>query len=166
MLSGAGLYYSQSKSSDVLPFYQKRLKRVVIPWLTLSLPYWLMISVYYKHTIGVFFADWSGITFWTASVSTTWYISLILLLYLAYPLIFRMQKRMGILSVIALAVLMILVNLLLMWKISSYYEKVSLAIARIPSFLIGSAIGNIVREKKIRRCRFWCTPYLHLAVLA
>ena len=89
LLSGFGLYYSLSKNDQVLPFYKRRLVRVVLPWLILSCPYWIVKSILVdKDSIGIFFLNWFGLSFWTEGITTVWYIAFIILLYAIYPFVF------------------------------------------------------------------------------
>ena len=39
-LSGIGLYFSLEKGRDVLKFYSKRIKRIIIPYVIIGLVYW------------------------------------------------------------------------------------------------------------------------------
>ena len=59
-LSGIGLYCSVTKDSRPLPFYRRRISRVLIPTLAVSLPYWFATDFLFKKTgAGMFLLDWT-----------------------------------------------------------------------------------------------------------
>lgn len=44
-LSGVGLYFSMSKDSNILHFFQKRIKRILPVYLMVAIPYWIVIDL-------------------------------------------------------------------------------------------------------------------------
>ncbi len=95
-LSGIGLYNSLSRNDAVVPFYRRRIRRVVIPYLILSLPYWILqLLILNREGFNAFLIHWSGLSFWIEGDWSIWYVDLILMLYIVYPLIFQLQKRYG-----------------------------------------------------------------------
>ena len=44
-LSGVGLYFSMSKDSNILHFFQKRIKRILPAYLMVAIPYWIVIDL-------------------------------------------------------------------------------------------------------------------------
>ena len=44
-VSGMGLFFSMSKNNRPKDFYLKRIKRVILPTLFISLPYWLILGM-------------------------------------------------------------------------------------------------------------------------
>ncbi len=146
-LSGIGLYFSMSKDESILPFYSRRITRVVIPWLIISLPYWVLKSLIVdKDSIGGFLMNWSGLSFWVDGITTTWYVAFIILLYFVYPFIFRLQKRNDYFVILAAAVVVVL-NAVLFFVNADYYSKVEIALTRIPVFLLGSYMGSVLKKK-------------------
>ena len=86
VVSGMGLYVSITKRNNVMEFYQKRIIKVIIPWLLMSIPYWIFIYILQENSDFIdFFKDLLGISFWTEGVSTTWYVEFVIILYLLYP---------------------------------------------------------------------------------
>lgn len=146
-LSGIGLYFSMSKDESILPFYSRRITRVVIPWLIMSFPYWVLKSLIVdKDNIGVFLINWSGISFWTKGITTTWYVAFIILLYFIYPFIFRLQKKNDYFVILTAAVVVVL-NVTLFAVNTDYYSKIEIALTRIPVFLLGSYMGSVLKKK-------------------
>lgn len=67
----------------MMEFYQKRIIKVIIPWLLMSIPYWIFIYILQENSDFIdFFKDLLGISFWTEGVSTTWYVEFVIILYL------------------------------------------------------------------------------------
>ena len=167
LFSGIGLYFSQSKNSDVKQFYLKRMKRVVVPWIILSAPYWAIMTVINHESIPDFFINLFGLSFWIKGLATVWYVALIIILYLLYPLIFRIQQKYGTMAIICIIVFCLMGNILLLFAAPDYYEKVDLALARVPVFLIGSIWGKVCRdqksENKLEMC--WIVVYGAASVL-
>ena len=154
-LSGIGLYCSMSKDSSPLPFYKKRIRRVIIPALLISLPYWIGTDFLFLHKgLPAFLEDWSGLSYWTKGNGTVWYVSLIVILYLLYPAIFRMTKNripamLGLLEAVYAAVTAAFLC------IREQFDLRETALTRIPIFLIGSLSGEMLlaqpeQKKRIR----------------
>lgn len=92
ILSGIGLYYSFSRDEKVLPFYKRRIVRLLIPYFIISVPYYLWFA-----TIGP--GEYSFISYITQyafvkhGVVTTWFIPCIFVLSLLFPLIYFLQNK-------------------------------------------------------------------------
>ena len=65
-LSGYCLYLSLNRNSNVVNFFRKRFKRVVIVYLVIAIPFFLYKSIFEIHSNRVlfFFYDLSGLSFW------------------------------------------------------------------------------------------------------
>ncbi len=146
-LSGIGLYFSMSKDESILPFYSRRITRVVVPWLIMSFPYWVLKSLIVdKDSIGGFLMHWSGLSFWVDGITTVWYVAFIILLYFAYPFIFRLQKKNDYFVILTVAAVVVL-NTILFFVNADYYSKIEIALTRIPVFLLGSYMGSVLKKK-------------------
>lgn len=148
LVSGMGLWFSMSKNTDMKCFYRKRIHKVLLPTLAITLPYWIWFDLFYKK-IGILrlILDWTGLSFWTHGVTTIWYVSLILLCYLCYPLVFQMQKKNRNL-VIGLATTLIVLLCLFAAVMPQAYERYEIALTRLPVFLIGSYLGEYLLNKQ------------------
>lgn len=162
-LSGIGLYHSQRRKSGITAFYLRRVIRVVLPWLILSFPYWgLKTLIIDRGGFGAFLLNWSGLSFWTDGITTVWYVAFSVLLYALYPLIFRCQRRSAA-TIPALIAGAILLNIVLYLICPAHYDKIEIALARIPVFLLGCYAGeSIAEEKKLFKNR---AVYLYLLVM-
>lgn len=153
-LSGIGLYRSMSKDGLAIPFYKRRISRIVLPVLLISLPYWFTRDFLYKHDgIGMFLLNWTALSFWTHNNRTVWYVSLLLLLYPVYPLIFRMQKKHTVSVILLTAAVFAAVAAVFLYA-PEIYDTYEIAITRIPVFLIGSLTGEILFSEKPEAMKF------------
>ena len=153
-LSGIGLYYSYKKEPDFRKFYKKRLMRVFLPYFFIGGAFWAFADLVLKRDFLLFLKDVTIISFWKDGTTRVWYVGLILLLYAVFPLIwsfvYRKEEvkngRIGIL--IACVVCM---NAVVSVWFPEWYDKVEIALTRIPVFLIG--IGTAQRVWDMRAVR-------------
>ena len=164
-LSGIGLYCSMSKDSRPLPFYRRRISRVLIPALAVSLPYWFATDFLFKKTgAGMFLLDWTTLSFWTHGNRTVWYVSLLLVLYLLYPLIFRLQeKHTG--FIVLLMLLCYAAVFALFFLAREIYDKYEIASTRVPVFFAGSLAGGLLFGRQDRRLARLVTGYAVLMLI-
>lgn len=95
-LSGFGLFFSMSKNPNVDDFYRKRVKRLLVPWLCLAVPYFLLMDIVQAGKWNAFLWHVSTLSFWkSGNYSGMWYISVIVMLYLLYPWYHRFVFRGG-----------------------------------------------------------------------
>lgn len=93
-LSGLGLYSSLQKKPYVKSFYLKRIKRLLIPYWIISIPYFAFTDLYSRLDILGFLGHITTIDFWiNGNFSGMWYIALSLILYMVYPVIHRLLYR-------------------------------------------------------------------------
>lgn len=167
VVSGMGLYVSITKRNNVMEFYQKRIIKVIIPWLLMSIPYWIFIYILQENSDFIdFFKDLLGISFWTEGVSTTWYVEFVIILYLLYPFIYKVQNR-NLTYVNFMIIIAVLINFLIYLFFPSWYIKVDKALTRVPVFLLGSIVGQLLfgKEKK-EECKNILAIYMIMAILA
>lgn len=166
VLSGMGLYYSFSKKPRLGDFYVKRLVRVYVPYLLMTLPYILYyflnkeIAVEKQIDLPLMIKAILTVNFWTGESSPIdfWYVSLILVLYLLYPLIFLFlfrpvkgkmsQGKAEFIRFLILTLFTIGVAVLIAYCFKDAYAILSRALSRITAFVIGCYIGKLVKEKK------------------
>ena len=164
-LSGIGLFFSFSKDSRVLTFWKKRLMRV--------LPTAFVIATFYfsfRYVNGRFT---SGLTFYLSRMTFTyffwkgervfWFISLILLLYLVFPIFYKIIEKWRVWGMLALVALCLVFNFTLRAVKPGMYSNVEIAFCRVPVFIIGIWAGKFVMEKK-EISRKWLWAFLAVAV--
>lgn len=151
-LSGMGLTFSMKKNSDILRFYAKRFRRVLIPYLIFGLVYWSINDFFILHTdFPQFLSDYLLISMWTQGMRRFWFVGLILILYVVFPLFFKLfdtsvTKRRLILAALLAA------NVLICWLVELYapavYNNIELAICRLPIFMLGVYYGGKIYNKE------------------
>lgn len=151
-LSGMGLFFSMKKNGDVLRFYAKRFRRVLIPYLIFGLVYWVINDFFIYHTDFLqFLNDYLLISLWTQGVRRFWFIGFILILYVVFPLFFRLLdttvKHRGLVFALLLAVNIAACSLT-QWLAPDVYSNIELAICRLPAFLFGIYYGGKIYNKE------------------
>lgn len=157
-LSGGGLVFSIQKGS-VLRFYQRRLERIVIPYLLIGICYALLNS----WSVLLFLSRISGVYFYTKSMyGFLWYVPAILTFYLLFPAyyyFFSRAKNRTLFTVIVLSVWLALSILLKNTLREDLYGFTN----RIPIFLIGVYCGQRMQDKNDTLPRWF--PLLSAALL-
>lgn len=154
-LSGVGLYFSLSKNPDVKSFYERRLRRVLIPYLLWGGFYWFIrdILVTRKGVAG-FFYDLTMLSFWCEGKRSVWFIALLIILYAAFPLLFRAmnwevkgKERAGFFC-LALCVGWIAICSFLSIVTPVFYHNIEVAFSRVPIFIIGTWYGKRIKNNE------------------
>lgn len=152
-LSGLGLYYSFTRDSNIRSFYDKRIKRLVIPFMIMALPFYLCSWMAGEDSFSEFFLKETSLYFWLYGNNGMWYISLSILLYFLFPFIYRgihSDKSFSVrnYSIIFITTIVLIVSLCLFKR--DYYYMTGIAISKIPMFLIGMLAGYLSISSK--RC--------------
>lgn len=166
-LSGFGCYYSLNKSNNTRKFYANRIKKVLLPYLEISLiayaiKYFVLEFSVYKFIEAMFF-----ISFWVKNEGA-WYIAVVLILYVIYPLLYNIQKSpKGKLNMIALLLIILSITLVLgyikePWKYNVNYSY----IGHFGGPLLGAfcfIVGSLVAEKSLNLNKY---SYLLIMIMA
>lgn len=153
LLSGLGLYFSWKKNPDVKQFYIKRYTRVLIPYFLVAVPAWIWLDIFCLNKgWGAFIQDVFFLSFFVEQTRWFWYILMICLCYWVFPYIFRViesavDKTSAQLRVLVLCGTSTLVLVMLQLYHNDLYSNVSIAVSRIPAFIVGVLIGKAVYEK-------------------
>lgn len=140
-LSGYCLCLSFKRNSNLRRFFRKRVSRVVIPYLVISIPYFLYRAFIVKQSLSFFkqcltFAiDISGVSFWLKGFQTTWFVHAIIVLYCLFPLFYRIickGKTAGVALIIATYLL-----IFFCYYFSPIFDKNAIALCRFPVFIFG-----------------------------
>ena len=143
-LSAVGLYFSFSKNSDIKSFYKKRLLRILPAVLIVATIYYL----YLKTKALIFIQNILLISLFTRGNRDLWYFSLIIILYFLYPFIHKIIDKKDLKGLIGLLLVVFGLTILLFNINYDYYQKIEIAITRIPVFLLGVYVGKQVFNKK------------------
>ena len=167
VLSGMGLFFSMSKNPDLKNFYKKRLVRVLIPYFIVSCVHFLVRYViiegknFVQFLKGVFFVD-----FFTKGDSQFWFICLILIMYVFFPLFFKLFQsgKKNFLKLVILVGVVVAFNFALGKLAPAFYKNIEVMLTRIPAFIIGVYIGEKVYNKRPVQIPFWVIVGLGSAV--
>lgn len=143
LVSGLGCYFSFAKNPSIKLFYKKRLFRIFVPFVFFLL-FDCAISCLFQH---VYFWDYvwqhSIISFFVSGCLKIWFIAAILVLYLVFPIIYRMINWKTT-SVLIVAGVITAIVLLPFWKSFPSPLPVirEIFFTRIPVFLVGVWVGK------------------------
>lgn len=147
-LSGIGLCYSFQKDENIVDFYRKRFVRPYIPYLIVGVP--TIIFCCMRDGTGVvgFVENITGISFFTQGETFAWFIIAIAILYLLFPLLFKIIFAGKYQKLKTLAICRIVVGLTIILRTLDrpLFENVDIAIMRVPIFIIGIYCGKMVYE--------------------
>lgn len=157
-LSGIGIYYSLSMSSNKIKFYKKRLLRILIPYIVVLL-LWGIAQYFHNTTGGIigFIYSYSLITFFLRGDMSEWYIAALIPLYTLAPcLVLYINRRKNNIKVLILIIFIISLLFILCGYLleGTKYKKAflivnELMVIRIPLYIVGMYFGKLLNEKKV-----------------
>ena len=90
-LSGMGSWFSYEKNKNAIMYWKNRIKRTVIPYLSVATFAYTILDLWLKHDLVDFILDLSCLSFYFRHVGA-WYIAVILILYMLYPLLHALSR--------------------------------------------------------------------------
>lgn len=152
-LSGFGLYYSYGRNNDIPSFYQKRVHRVLLPYMIMTAPFFLYGFVSGNSSLSKIILQSSTLYFWFFGNDGMWYISMSMALYLIFPLAYRFMfenntEKTILIRTTLLVGFSILLCYVLYRYIPDYYHMVTIGISKTPIFFLGMLIGYFSFHKK------------------
>ncbi len=150
-LSGISLYFAMEDEPSVIKFYANRLKRIVPSYVLVTVPFYYLVDVK-ERGLGLagVLADIFGITFFTNGNRIFWFATAILIMYLLYPLIYRLLK--GFKNNFAVPAVLITVVFILNYLFAENWpeawSRCNILMRRFPDFIIGAYLGKYVYEEK------------------
>lgn len=153
-LSGFGLYYSFSNNSNIKSFYVKRVHRLFIPFLVLSIPLYTFFLIYKdNYSFVIYIEQLTTVYFWIkGNYGGMWYVAVSLFLYLLLPFAYRyLFYKYELLPIVRRALLLIVgvyvINVILDILFPDYFEKIAIGSTKIPIFFLGVLFGYCVKNK-------------------
>lgn len=164
-LSGVGLFFSFTKDSRVLTFWKKRFMRVLPTAFLIATFYFSLRYVNGRCTSGplYYFLRITFTYFFVKGERVFWFISLILVLYLVFPIFFKIIEKFRLWGMLGLVVLAVAFTFFVRWRMPGFYGYWEIALCRVPAFVIGIWAGKFVMEKK-EISKKWLWLFLALAV--
>lgn len=149
-LSGIGLYFSFMKDSRVLSFWKKRLMRVLPSAFLIATFYFSLRYVNGRFSSGPLYyvLRETFLYFFVKGERVFWFISLILLMYLVFPIFYKIIDKWKAWGMIGLVAVIVAGTFAVRAIAPGVYSNVEIALCRIPVFVIGIWAGRFVMEKK------------------
>lgn len=145
-LSGFGLYYSFSKNSSLKNYYKKRFTKIVLPFLAVS-AFFYMLEAKNKSAFS-FFIDATRIRFFLTGDRMMWFFMLIIVLYLVFPLFYKIISKFKAKGMLLSVIAVILLNTALFLFARDVYKNNEIALCKIPSFIVGIYAGLLSKSQK------------------
>lgn len=158
LVSGISLYFSMQKNgADILGFYRRRMLRVLLPSLIVSILWFGYKDLIAGKNILLFVSDMTGVTLFTRGKKAVWFVVAIVIDYLLYPFIYRFFEKMkwSLPSFLLLLSAAFSVNLALKLTFREIYENSEILWRRLPVFVTGCFMGKAVYEKKTLPVNGW-----------
>lgn len=153
-LSGLGLFYSLKKDGRVLPFYKRRLIRIIPTYFVIVLFANLLKN---NSDWGDILIQTSTIGFWFPSMFNyfDWFVPSLVLIYLFFPFYYKIFTRFPYLVTVLFIFLSIVGSLLYGSNENNNIDKLYF-LCRIPIFLLGvlGAYCNNLNAKFLEETRF------------
>lgn len=144
LLSGLGLYYSFKKNDNLKVFYKKRVNRLLIPFFIMALPFYVLQGILYHETLCDFLLNITSLHFWFKGNDGMWYISVSILLYLLFPLIFKVTFKHNCSRFFRWSVILFLfyaIAVIIYYLFPDYYLLTGIGLSQMPMFIVGIMIG-------------------------
>jgi peptidoglycan/LPS O-acetylase OafA/YrhL len=148
-LSGVGLCFSMRKGTNWRTFYENRVKRLIIPYLLISVVAYFIIDIIISRQPLYFFYDLSSLSFW-GEQRGAWYVAMIVPIYVLFPFYYRwLQSRKNKLLSIAMCIaISVICTEIVHYYNASLYENLLLVLMRIPIFFLGCLFSYQIFEKQ------------------
>lgn len=150
LLSGIGLYFSFSKNPNILQFYKKRIIRVLPSSIIL-----VLIVTYLSHveTWKLFFirVAFLNFLFFKDDDQTFWYIPAILILYLLFPVFYKVIQKFKVPGALVLIAISCIITVAAFFiNFDMFFYQWEMLLTRIPVFIVGILLAPVIKnEKKI-----------------
>ena len=151
-VSAIGLYYSYEKNPRFKDYYIKRIVNVYIIAVIISLIFRSVPNILagkfdvFNYIISTFSLKWL-----LGESTEYWYVSFIMILYLVFPLLYKLIKRIeGKKYDKLILTCLIALYMQLLWcaKDTTFVKTYEIGLTRVPIFVVGCYAGYLVKNKK------------------
>ena len=147
LLSGFGLFYSLEKNPKLSQYYKKRVVRVYIPFLLITIPGYIF---FLKVSIKKCLIKWTTLYLWVSGNDGTWFVSFIIVMYLLSPIIYKFYKSSSTKKLIVKQCIAVALRWILLWGGEragpALIAQVGIALYRIPIFFTGMLLAALVKQ--------------------
>ena len=147
-LSGLGLFYSMSNNSNVIRFYEKRVKRLIVPYIFIGIIFWGVFDlILNKDGIIRFIKDFTFVTFFTEGQRTIWFIGVIFIFYLVFPLVYKLiVSKAGVIKTLILVIVIYGINYSILQLWPNIYDNIEIGFMRFPIFILGALCAYLIKN--------------------
>lgn len=139
LISAIGLFFSLSNDQRLIPFYKKRLIRILPAYLIIAVPYFL-----YHHRdgfeLGNYLFDLAGLCILNSELYF-WFIGLIILCYLIAPFYFKLMNY-------KYSIFVPFIVLVVFYFLGIQFKPLEIMLNRFAVFFFGFHLAKWVYEKK------------------
>ncbi|MBQ9556281.1 MAG: acyltransferase [Muribaculaceae bacterium] len=139
VISAIGLYFSLSRDQRLLPFYGRRLMRILPAYLIVAIIYYLLMD-WGNLDWSRFLYNISGLCILEGRLDF-WFIGLILVCYLVAPFYYRLMKY-------KYSILLPFVMLVVCFALGLRFVSLEIVLNRFAIFFMGLHLARWVHEKK------------------
>lgn len=150
LLSGLGLYFSFYNDENALRFYRKRMKKIIPQYVIIFICWGIIAVILSLESLLGYMWKYSLISFYISGELATWFIAAIMLLYLFFPLLYKLLQK-GNEYAVGLCVLIYTLSFFVtFFSLEGTPERLinEAFIVRIPTFMAGIIIGKKIIEGK------------------
>lgn len=149
LLSGIGLYFSYSKNRNKKYFYKKRVLRILPTFMPVAIVWYCAFAIVFGGNISDILLGVTTLGFWIKGSITWWFISAILVLYAFTPFYLDFMNRNPKKITVISSLFFIMLGLLIRFTtLDNTLDYLLIFICRVPIFIIGLYIGNIIINKE------------------
>lgn len=145
VISAIGMYFSLSKDQRLIPFYTKRLLRILPAYLLVAVPYFLYLD-WNDFAWSKFLFNLAGLYVLRGELHF-WFIGLIIICYLISPFYFRLLKCRH-------SILLPFITLAVCFFLGRHFTSLEIYLNRFAIFFMGFHLAKWVHDKKRIQIRF------------
>lgn len=154
MLSGIGLWYSWSKNPSLRHFFKRRYMRVYPAWIVIAALFYIPNYLYSEgggyspDLLNLVLNVLIGWSFWRVDDLTFWYVPAIMMMYTFAPFYMMLIRRHPVYRWMPVVAMVLAVMVQFYPSVHNTVGHLEIFFSRIPIFLIGINMGQMVKEKK------------------
>ena len=142
------MFYSMSNNSNLVKFYENRVKRLIIPYAIAGIIFWDILDlIINKGSIVDVIKDFTFITLVTKGERTIWFTGVIFIFYLIFPLIYKLiNSKRGLTKTIILILVVYAANYAIWQFRPNVYDNIEIGAMRLPCFILGALCAYLIKN--------------------
>lgn len=151
-VSGVGLYFAYEKKPQFKTYYIKRILNVYLIFFVVNIfKYFFYDILIFQNDAKTFIEDLFGLNFIFGRSNSGWYVVFAMVLYLVYPLIYKITKKLEgykYNTLIWFPFIILWFVILILIRNTEFYNAYEVGLTRFPIFLFGCYCGSLVKNKQ------------------